>query len=185
MSGVVKPWERKDLLRLRPHWQEIAFDLINSQTPLPDGSINVSIGDICEAYDMTKEECRRLLNTPEFKRVLKDTQRRVAAMGENSAIMLRAQALSVPLMEQVAMAALEPSVDIKDKISALKVISNIGNLDPQTNGTNKQAKDGGGGNAAAVSTVNFILPSGIPGIEHVQPKVISGEVVEETERVIE
>lgn len=175
MGNVLRSWERDDLLRLRPHWQDIAFDIVNSQTPLPDGSINVSIKDICTAYDMTFDECKLLLNTPEFKRVLKDTQRRVSAMGENSAIMLRAQALAVPLMEQVFADAMKPSAELKHKMEALKIISNIGNLDPSTNGTNKQSKEGSG--AAAVSTVNFILPSGIPGIAHAQPKVIRGEAL--------
>lgn len=91
--------------------------------------------------------------------------------------MLRAQALAVPLMEQVFADAMKPSAELKHKMEALKIISNIGNLDPSTNGTNKQSKEGSG--AAAVSTVNFILPSGIPGIAHAQPKVIRGEVLSE------
>lgn len=174
MSGdnVVNLSGRRDLMRLRPHWTNIAQDIVMTNIRNAEGTGPlITPEEICENYNLSKSECFALLQLPEFKRLVKDYRKRVDAMGDNASITLRAQMLASTLMETVFTDVMRAGADTKDRIRVMERFFQYGGLDPATNGQNKQKSgDSGGGNAAAIGQVIINVPAGIPGMEHVQQR---------------
>lgn len=178
---IVQPEGRKDLMRLRPLWSNIAQDIVMTNVPNAEGTGPlITPQEICENYNITANECLALLKLPEFRRLVKDYRKRVDAMGDNASITLRAQMLASSLMETVYLDVMKQGSDTKDRIKVMERLFQYGGLDPATNGQNKQKSgDGGGGNAAAIGQVIINVPAGIPGMEHVQqraPVTLDAEV---------
>lgn len=166
--------ERTDITRLRPHWSNIAQDLVMTKVPNGSGGMLLTPDQICDNYQMSSAEFLQLMRLPEFGRMVKDIQTRYNAMGDNASITLRAQLLAADMMEDVFIAAKRPGAELKDKINIMKLLFQYGQLDPATNGTNKTREDGGGGTVAQV-IIN--VPAGIPGMEHVRAKEVQGVTV--------
>lgn len=171
MADVSK---RTDITRLRPHWSNIAQDLVLTKVPNNAGGMLLTPQQICDNYEMSSEEFLQLMRLPEFSRMVKDIQTRFNAMGDNASITLRAQLLAADMMEEAFIAAKRPGADLKDKVALMKLLFQYGQLDPATNGTNKAREDGGGGTVAQV-IIN--VPAGIPGMEHVRAKEVQGVTI--------
>ena len=176
---TVQTKDRDDLMRLRPLWSNIAQDIVMTSVPNAEGTGPlITPQEICDNYNITQQECLRLLTLPEFKRMVKDYRKRVDAMGDNASITLRAQMLASSMMEEVYLNVMKQGADVKDQIKVMERLFQYGGLDPATNGQNKQKSgDSGGGNAAAIGQVIINVPAGIPGMEHVQRRApIEAEV---------
>lgn len=170
--------DRTDLMRLRPHWPNIAQDIVMTRIKKEDGvSPLITAAEICETYSITPIECRALLNLPEFKRLIKDFKQRADALGDNASITLRAQMLAADMMEDMYITAKSVN-DPKEKRETFKILAQIGGLDPATNGANKPSRDSSN-SLATMATVIINVPQGIPGMEHIYgaKPAIEGSIV--------
>ncbi|ENA5783621.1 hypothetical protein ABGK36_003221 [Escherichia coli] len=162
-SRVVEVSQRKDLSRLRPHWPCIAQDLIMCR--VPDGTGNGMLLNpevICRNYSMTMEECLALMKIPAFLRMMHDFKKRIDAMGDTASVTLRAQMITADLMERLYKDVVEGAdvSQIRERRETLRLMAQLGQLDPATNGTNKRRDDGGGSAASVVSVSINMGPGG-------------------------
>ena len=163
-DGVVKVSDRHDISRLRSHWPCIAQDLIMCRVPDGCGGSGMLMHPetICMNYGMTMDECMALMQVPEFQRMLHDYKKRIDAMGDNASITLRAQMMSADLMERVYKDVVDGAdvAMMRERRETLRLIAQLGQLDPATNGTNKRRDDGGNSAASVVSVAINMGPGG-------------------------
>lgn len=180
--------KKRPISRLRDQWANIAWDIAMTQVDDGKGGTLVTPQEICEVYDCTGEEIAELFRLPAFKNLVKETRKRVRAMGDNASTTLRAQALAGDLMEEVYRRVKREDSETKDLIRVWEKMTSFALLDPNTNGTNKPARSGAEGMGGSVTSVVIQVPAGIPGLEHVYnavaekklstEKVIEGEVID-------
>jgi hypothetical protein len=162
INSVVEVRDRKDLSRLRPHWPCIAQDLIMCRVPDGKGEGMLMHPEIiCTNYGMTMNECMALMSLPQFQLLMRDYKRRIDAMGDNASITLRAQMMAADLMERLYKDVVDgaDSSQVRERRETLRLIAQLGQLDPATNGMNKR-RDDGGGNATSVVSVSINMGPG-------------------------
>lgn len=164
---------KRPLSRLREQWSNIAWDIAMTQVPNSEGGTLVTANEICEFYDCTPQEVAELFRLPAFIALVKETRKRVRAMGDNASTTLRAQALAGDLMEEAYKRVKREGSDTKDLIRVWERMMSFALLDPNTNGTNRPAKGAseGSGGGGSVTSVIIQVPAGIPGMEHIYQAV--------------
>lgn len=163
INGVVEVRDREDLSRLRPHWPNIAQDLIMCRVPDGKGEgMLMHPETVCANYGMTMDECLSLMSLPQFQLLMRDFKRRIDAMGDNASITLRAQMMTADLMERLYMDVVSgaDASQVRERREALRLLAQLGQLDPATNGMNKRRDDGGGAATSVVSVSINMGPGG-------------------------
>ncbi|EFO1500356.1 hypothetical protein [Escherichia coli] len=163
INGVVEVRDRTDLSRLRPHWPNIAQDLIMCRVPDGKGEgMLMHPETVCANYGMTMDECLSLMSLPQFQLLMRDFKRRIDAMGDSASITLRAQMMTADLMERLYMDVVNgaDASQVRERREALRLLAQLGQLDPATNGMNKRRDDGGGAATSVVSVSINMGPGG-------------------------
>lgn len=155
--------ERRDIMRHRPEWSNIANDIIMSRVQEQQGATSVlSLQDICEAYGLTITELNQTLALTEFQRLFAESKQRIEALGDNAALTLRATVIAAEVLEEGYRRIMSKESETKDVLKFVEMTMKYAGFDPTVNKNNKESV-----NTGAINTVIINVPPGIPGMEHI------------------
>lgn len=143
-------------LKAQGQWPSLAQDM--ALLTIPNSPVQ-GVEDVCETYNLTREELGAILKVPYFQKLFERALSDVQALGSAAGVKYRAMILSQTLAENLFRQANNGEMEAKDCLKLLELLLKASGLE----------KDSGSAQVNTQVNIALPLPAGVAKVAHCIP----------------